>query len=269
MLQWHVFRLTRAIRFALTPGAPIPGPKPRHANGHAGWPAPASVASRWFELRITLEGDLDPDSSYLRNIKQIDERARALAMPVIQRCLDRAEPGFDLPLALHEQMRNAWPGARVASVALALSPYTEISALAEELPMVRLSHRFEFSAAHRLHNPNLTDTENRGVFGKCNNPHGHGHNYELQVTVSGPVRADGRIIELDQLERIVDEAVIQPFDHKHLNVEVSDFAELNPSVENIAQTIFRRLKPRLADRQTRLASVIVWETPKTFAEYSE
>ncbi|HMO26575.1 MAG TPA: 6-carboxytetrahydropterin synthase [Tepidisphaeraceae bacterium] len=264
-----MFQLTRAIRFAIPPAGDPPGSKPRHANGHAGWPAIESVGSRWIEMRVTLAGELDPASSYLRNIKQIDERARALALPIIQQCVQQHAPGFDLPLRLHHHLQGTWAGARVVAVALALSPYTEISVREEELPMVRLAHRFEFSAAHRLHNPNLTDAENRAMFGKCNNPHGHGHNYELQVTVAGPIRADGRIIEIDQLERIVDDAVIQPFDHKHLNIEVCDFAELNPSVEHIAQTIFRRLKPRCADRQIRLASVIVWETPKTFAEYSE
>ena len=136
--------------------------------------------------------------------------------------------------------------------------------------MTRLSQRFEFSASHRLHNPALSDEANRKTYGKCNNPHGHGHNYELQVTLVGTPAADtGLLVDVPAFERVVAETVVERFDHKNLNAELPEFAELIPSVENIARVIYRLLKPKLAAGTTRLASVTVWETPKTWCEYSE
>jgi 6-pyruvoyltetrahydropterin/6-carboxytetrahydropterin synthase len=136
--------------------------------------------------------------------------------------------------------------------------------------MTRLSQKFEFAASHRLHNPALSDEQNRQTFGKCNNPHGHGHNYELQVTLIGePASNSGLIIDIPVFEQIVADTVINRFDHKNLNLQVEEFASEIPSVENIARAIYRLLKPKLQSLQSQLASVTVWETPKTWCEYSE
>ena len=135
--------------------------------------------------------------------------------------------------------------------------------------MVRLSQKFEFSASHRLHSAKLSDEENRKCFGKCNNPNGHGHNYEVQVTLLGQPDDRGSLLDVPTFERTVAETVIDKFDHKNLNVEVGEFAELMPSVENIAMVIYRLLKPKFSDQRARLAAVTVWETPKTWCEYAE
>ena len=135
--------------------------------------------------------------------------------------------------------------------------------------MMRLSQKFEFSASHRLHNPQLSDEENRKTFGKCNNPLGHGHNYEVQVTLLGTPDATGVLIDIPAFERIVAETVIERFDHKNLNAEVPEFRALIPSVENIAKVIYDLLKPRLKSDRANLVSVTVWETPKTCCEYTE
>jgi len=135
--------------------------------------------------------------------------------------------------------------------------------------MVRLSQKFEFSASHRLHSAQLSDEENRKCFGKCNNPNGHGHNYEVQVTLAGQPDESGSFIDIPAFERVVAQTVIDKFDHKNLNVEVTEFRELMPSVENIAMVIFRMLKPKFAEQRARLAAVTVWETPKTWCEYVE
>ena len=113
--------------------------------------------------------------------------------------------------------------------------------------MVRLSQKFEFSASHRLFNSALSDDENRKTYGKCSNPHGHGHNYELQVTLVGEPDASGVVVKVPVFEQVVSEAIIQRFDHKNLNVEVAEFRELIPSVENIARVIYRRLKERFRE----------------------
>ena len=132
--------------------------------------------------------------------------------------------------------------------------------------MVQLTRSFEFSAAHRLYCEDYSDEENRRVFGKCSNPHGHGHNYVLEVTLGGtPCDTHGTLVEPPRLDHIVKERVIDPFDHRNLNTECPEFATLNPSVENIARAIWRRLEG--AFDRCRLLSIRVWETPKTYAEF--
>src|SRR5262249_49432199 len=111
------------------------------------------------------------------------------------------------------------------------------------------------------------DETNRRIFGKCDNPHGHGHNYELQVTLVGDPDSDGLLVDVPQFEAIVAATVIDRFDHKNLNIELPEFRELIPTVENIAMVIYRLLKPKFT--RPALASVTVWETPKTWCEYSE
>ena len=135
--------------------------------------------------------------------------------------------------------------------------------------MVTVTQSFEFSAAHRLYCKHFSDEENRRVFGKCANPTGHGHNYVVEVGVAvSPdttnVRADA-LPPIDEIERVVKERVINPFDHKHLNIDCEEFAELNPSVENITRVIWSKLEQAFAP--ARLACVRLYETPKTWAEY--
>jgi 6-pyruvoyltetrahydropterin/6-carboxytetrahydropterin synthase len=133
--------------------------------------------------------------------------------------------------------------------------------------MIQVTESFEFSAAHRLYCDELSDEENRRIFGKCSNPNGHGHNYVLEVTVSGrPDDTTGCVVELPHFRRMVRERVIDSFDHKHLNLDCVEFKSLNPSVENIARVIWDRLHD--AFEHCRLAGIRVWETPRTFAEYS-
>ena len=168
-----------------------------------------------------------------------------------------------------DRLKNAWAGLELQYLRLSLSPFLSYSACKSELPMVRLSQKFEFSATHRLHNPALSETENCRIYGKCNNPHGHGHNYEVQVTLTGTPGANGVLIDIPAFETIVAAAVIDRFDHKNLNVELPEFRELIPTVENIARVIYGLLKPRLQHAGSKLAGVTVWETPKTWCEYSE
>jgi 6-pyruvoyltetrahydropterin/6-carboxytetrahydropterin synthase len=133
--------------------------------------------------------------------------------------------------------------------------------------VVRVSLRFEFSAAHRLHAATLSDEENRAIFGRCNNPNGHGHNYELEVTVAGEPDSRGQVVSITDLQRAVNQHVIDVFDHKHLNLDCPEFAEktgINPTVENIARVIWTRLHGHVPGT---LARIKVWETPKTVCEY--
>ena len=108
--------------------------------------------------------------------------------------------------------------------------------------MIYLTRRVEFSASHYYHNPEFSAEENRRIFGKCNNPHGHGHNYILEVTVKGEIDSrSGFVIDLKQLKEIMNREVVDALDHRHLNKEVPEFARQIPTSENIAIAIWKRL----------------------------
>ncbi|MBU0639877.1 MAG: 6-carboxytetrahydropterin synthase [Planctomycetes bacterium] len=133
--------------------------------------------------------------------------------------------------------------------------------------MILLTQQFEFSAAHRLHCAALSEADNQRTFGKCNNANGHGHNYLLEVTLVGePDAQTGAVLPLPAFEQVVKERVIDRLDHQHLNQDTAEFRTLNPSVENIARVIWGLLSNHVAP--ARLHAVRVWETPKTWAEYS-
>ena len=106
-----------------------------------------------------------------------------------------------------------------------------------------LTRRYRFSASHRLHSHQLSDGENRRIYGKCNNPFGHGHDYVLEVSVRGPLdRETGRIVDLDTLDGLIAREVVAPFEHKNLNEEVEAFRTVVPTTENLAIEIRRRLQ---------------------------
>lgn len=131
---------------------------------------------------------------------------------------------------------------------------------------VELGRRYHFSASHRLHNGKLTDEENDHVYGKCNNPYGHGHNYAVEVRFSGAIdAATGMIANLSDLDAYVNERVIEPFDHRSLQDEVPAFRETVPTTENLCIEIFQRLK---SFPVAKLESVRVEETSNNSFEYA-
>jgi 6-pyruvoyltetrahydropterin/6-carboxytetrahydropterin synthase len=131
---------------------------------------------------------------------------------------------------------------------------------------VELGRRYHFAASHRLHSPKLSEEENSRIYGKCNNPYGHGHNYTVEVRVSGAVDpATGMIANLADLDVFVNERVIEPFDHRSLHDEVPAFQEVVPTTENLCIEIFRRLK---SFAPAKLESIRVEETSNNSFEYS-
>jgi 6-pyruvoyltetrahydropterin/6-carboxytetrahydropterin synthase len=124
-----------------------------------------------------------------------------------------------------------------------------------------------FNAAHRLFRKEWSDQKNLEVFGKCSNPNYHGHNYELEVGIMGSIDSEtGFVIDLSLLKNIIKEEVEMPFDHKNLNVEVPEFQDLNPTVENIAMVIWNKLRNRL-DASYEI-SVKLYETPRNFVVHT-
>ena len=130
-----------------------------------------------------------------------------------------------------------------------------------------LYRKAHFNAAHRLFLPQWSDEKNAAVFGKCSNPHYHGHNYELEVGITGPIDPiTGFVMDVAELKAIIRTEVEDAFDHKNLNLEVPEFAELIPTVENIAQVIWSKLRNRI-DAQYEI-TVKLYETPRNFVIYT-
>lgn len=141
-------------------------------------------------------------------------------------------------------------------------------------PFAYLTRRYGFAASHRMHSEALSEEENWRIYGKCNNPYGHGHNYGLEVTVAGPVDAvTGMIVNLADLDRVVTEEILDRFDHTNLNVDVENFRNLVPTSENLTMEIHRLLADRWerepALRGSRLARVRLQETGANSFEYGE
>jgi 6-pyruvoyltetrahydropterin/6-carboxytetrahydropterin synthase len=131
--------------------------------------------------------------------------------------------------------------------------------------MVFLTRRIEFAASHRYDNPKFSAEENRRIFGKCNNPHGHGHNYTLEVTVAGePDPLTGMVLDLKELKEILEREVMHRMDHRHLNYEVPELAGKIPTCENVVQVIWAILEPKII--KGKLHRVRLYESPDLFAD---
>ena len=135
------------------------------------------------------------------------------------------------------------------------------------MPVVTVTRRLHFNAAHRVHNPALSDEENTRLFGKCNNPNWHGHNYILDVSVRGPVDdRTGYVLDLAVLKKIVEERAVDLIDHRNFNLDVPFMRGVIPTSENIIVSIWRELLPAI--RPGQLVKLVLWETPNNYVEYA-
>ena len=133
---------------------------------------------------------------------------------------------------------------------------------------VTVSRKAHFNAAHRLYRKDWSDEQNDAIFGKCSNPNFHGHNYELIVSVTGPIDPDtGYVMDMKVLKDYIKSEVEEAFDHKNLNIEVPEFADTIPTAENIVVVIYNKLKKILTSEQSM--EVVLYETPRNFVTYSE
>jgi 6-pyruvoyltetrahydropterin/6-carboxytetrahydropterin synthase len=133
---------------------------------------------------------------------------------------------------------------------------------------VRATRSVHFSSAHRLYRPDWSDEENQGVFGDCSNPNWHGHNYELDVTVEGPIDPEtGYVMDLKKLKEAMHEQVVNDVDHRNLNLEVAWLQGVNPTTENFVVAIWNRLVDAMPEG-VRLARIVLHETPRNSVEYS-
>jgi len=265
--------LQRTVRFAAE------GRATRGPNGYAGSP-PLRAMGPFIECSVTCRGKPDPASGYLLDIKRIDEAVHRHVRPRLERArlLDQPPHLASLLAESLDALAGALPVA-IDRIELALSPYHAVAMASTDRQHAEVRLRFDFAAAHRLHVPAWSDQANREHFGKCNNPNGHGHNYQLEVRVTLPTdlptadrEAGPHALPIDALEHAVQGAVIDRFDHKHLNLDTAEFAQdtgLNPTVENIARVCYGLLTGPIAGlgRGVTLRSVRVWETDRTSSRY--
>ena len=267
-----MIRLTRTVRFCINQDSSA-GSWGAPDNSYAGYPSFRGLG-RFYELEVSCVGKIDGRTGYFTNIKTIDEAARAAAIPAIARACTQT-PGSDGSSVLRGLLPalDAALDGTVAEVTWRLTPYHSLQMNPKSPDSVLIRQSFDFAAAHRLHSPELSADENRRIFGKCNNPRGHGHNYRVEPCVEVRVGPDGSArFGLADLERLTSRTIVDRFDHKHLNEDTAEFAQgtgLMPSVENIARVCFELLGPtvKAAGNGAVLRSVTVWETEKTSATF--
>ena len=263
-----MIELSRKVRFCLNDAAASLADK--HVHGFSGWPAMRDLG-RFYQLNVICHGEVDPQTGYFINIKIIDQAVREYALPYLQNVIhhpaDDSVPALPMVMQALLKLLQKPLENRVTELVLELSPFYALSIRSQQMDHVIVRQRFEFSAAHRLHVPMLSAEENRAIFGKCNNPSGHGHNYQVEVAVKFRVDSAGKTMPTEKLEALVDSEAIQKLDHKHLNIDVPEFALVNPSVENIAVVIWNMLQKPVEQSGVQLDEVKVWETEKTSASY--
>ena len=259
------------------------------SSGHSYWLADLSEAENkalfgaWaspynhghnYVLEVTVSGRVDDRHGMVVNIKDIDAVLKERVVSRYdQKSLNDEVPEFAgrstssefIALAIRDILKPALPGeVRLENVRLYENPllYVDVGD-SEEVLLTRV---YEFSASHRLDVAGMTSEENIELFGKCNNMAGHGHNYILEVTVSGvPDSRTGMIADLEAIDGVVHAEVVDRYDHKHLNVDIAEFETLNPTTEVVTRMIWKRLDGKLP---VKLHKVLVRETARNIFEYS-
>ncbi|MHC5023391.1 MAG: 6-pyruvoyl trahydropterin synthase family protein [Planctomycetota bacterium] len=261
--------VSRTVRFFvnLDQASAVEAAARRH-NTFAGWPTMCGLGA-YYELMVTCTGTPDPSTGYLLDVAAIDRAVRDRAIPIVERAV-RDHPGRDAGAVLQEIVASLEDGLPrpARTIRWQLSPYYSVAMDLQDTDRVTIRQQFEFAAAHRLHVASLDDAANQRIFGKCNAPNYHGHNYRLTVAVSTDLGDDGRTeLSLLDLEGIVARTVIDRYDHTNLNLDTEEFRELNPSVEHITKVCYDLLAGPVAEAGGRLEHVTVWETEKTCCTY--
>lgn len=263
-----MFSLSRCVRLNVGSQTGQRGVHAPAAGGYAGIDSGDSPRFHWA-FEATCAGSLDPVSGYLINIKEIDAAVLERVLPLVADWAQSParDPGIVLAQCfafLAERL-----GGALQSLRWRLTPFASLEIAVNAPAVAVIRQRFEFAAAHRLHVPHLSDHENRRLFGKCNLPSGHGHNYVLEPAVEVPLERPTARFDFRDLEEIVARVIIAPFDHKHLNMDTREFGPegVNPSVENISKVFFDLLRDPINERGGRLKSVTVWETDRTSCCY--
>ncbi|WP_240416344.1 6-carboxytetrahydropterin synthase [Paenibacillus periandrae] len=231
-----------------------------HQNGHG----------HNYVLEVMIRGSLDPKSGIVVNITDIDTVTKRLIEEEFDgRFLNHEHPYFQNHVPTTEKiveylwyaLVDKFPDCELYKLVLHENHY--LSAEKGLDSMVSMTRKYHFCAAHRLHSDLLSDEENKRIFGKCNNLYGHGHNYYLDVTVKGePDAHTGMVMNLSDLDNVVNDVIIQKFDHKHLNLDVEELKDMNPTSDVLVMVINQLLSEQLPN----LYKVGLWETEKNYFE---
>lgn len=228
-----------------------------------------------FHVEASIDGEVDTASGMVVNLTAMKEEIRREVVAQLDgRALDGTRGAPDIPTGealareIFRLLGGNVAGKRLARVRLVGAPGPIIEWRGgDEMDVTRV---YDFSASHRLHAPALPAEENVRVFGKCNNPAGHGHNYALEVTLRGKPRATGELLPAAEFDRIVKAQVVDRWDHRHLNEDVEEFRGVNPTAEEIARIAWRRLAAPLATAAgegRRLFRIKLRETERNHVEY--
>jgi 6-pyruvoyltetrahydropterin/6-carboxytetrahydropterin synthase len=271
--------LTRRVRFSAAHRYFLPDQSDEENVRLFGTSAGPSGHGHDYLCEVTVRGETDPETGIVMNLVDLKQLLAECVVEPLDRefltavhpfCRGQVPTGENLVRLIWRVLEPSLFGVQLHRIRLAESDDLRVDCLRkdDEL-MVFLTRTYEFSAAHRLHSPHLSDERNQEIFGKCNSPYGHGHNYRVEVTVQGPVdERTGMMVDLSYLDRIVEEEIIRRYDHKNLNLDTEEFRELNPSTENLVKVIWRRLEPRM--KRPPLYRVTVHETDRNaFAYYGE
>ncbi|MFS0687684.1 6-carboxytetrahydropterin synthase [Sporosarcina sp. 179-K 8C2 HS] len=224
-----------------------------------------------YILEVMVKGKLNNDSGIVVNITDIDKVVKSFVQKELDgKFLNKEIHYFETHMPTTENIIsyiwNSLDGkidnCQIHKIRLRENDF--LYAEKEESTLVRLTRKYHFCTAHRLHSDQLSNEENREIFGKCNNLYGHGHNYYLEVTVSGkPDPITGMVSNLADIDQIVEQEIMKKFDHKNLNLDTEEFKELNPTSENMTIVIWNLLSPKLRN----LFKIGLFETEKNYFEY--
>ena len=229
-----------------------------------------------YLLEVTIQGEVDHATGMVVNlydvkqvlqgvIEEFDHKDLHLDTAVFHGRIPTTE---NLAVVLWDRIADKAQGFQLSRIRLFEEEdlYVDYKGGRGDAPEVALTRRYQFSAAHRLHSPALSDDDNRKIFGKCNNPNGHGHNYTVEVTVRGSIHPEtGMVTSLDQLDRAVDERVIRRFDHQHLNYDKA-FTETVTTGENLVILLWDLLKDVIPNGMLDRVGLV--ETRDNYFEYS-
>jgi 6-pyruvoyltetrahydropterin/6-carboxytetrahydropterin synthase len=214
-------------------------------------------------LWVTFEGDCG-ESGMVVNVSEIGGILRQVIAEREVIC----EGTLGLLGWVRQEMGGVFENCRLVRVQVDVNEFLEITYDSMESEMIRLTRKYELAASHCLHNKKWDAQKNSEVYGKCANPAGHGHNYLLEVTLSGLIdNESGQIACLEEVDGVVAGEILRRFDHKNLNEDTQEFAERVATVENMAKVFWDRLIGKFGAAE--LVKIKLWETAKTYAEYSE
>lgn len=223
-----------------------------------------------YELFVTVAGPVDAQTGMVMNVTDLKRIVNGVLDGFDHKHLNEDTPYFREQLPTTENIVQVlWnliaPHIPHTIHLHKLRLYENADLYAEYTgETTSFSRRYEFSAAHRLHAPALSDEENRDVYGKCNNPKGHGHNYQLEVTIAGPVETQtGMVIDMVEMDTRV-ATILDDFDHRHLDYEVQEFSDQPSTAENILLVLWQRLRAAFGPQLSHLR---LWETANNVFEY--